>query len=707
MSEPRRSAGARPRWPSVLARGPGERFVVAAAPQPRRRRDRLDARPRPRPARGRRRTSCWRTPTPSPCPATWPSCWPTGEAIARELPADLGERVLVAVDCASAERLWETPVHEGARLVVNVDHHQDNTRFGDLNLVEPDASSTAEVVLRRPRGGRLAGHARGGRAALRGPGHRHRPLRLHATPSPGPTASRRPCIEAGAEPGRDVAPALRGAAARPPAADGPRPGARPAAGGRAHAGVGADRGRTSTRPGATTPRASSRSCAGCAGSQAAALVREAGPGGSYRVSLRAADPGVDVSAIAREEGGGGHRAAAGFSTRRAPEELLAWLERRMAARLDAQRSRWLRRRSRDPAALAGGQARRAHLARHRGRRPPAAGPGRQGRALRHPRPVRHRPAGAAGRPRDAPRARTCRRWTRPTWPRCAPGSRRPPATPRGRSRSPGARRAAAEVRGGAARVPGQPASSACRPYAAVRVDGERLYRRARRGEVVEAPEREITIHRPAPGATTWATARWTIEVRCGGRHLRAAARGRHRRAPGHAAPTAPPCGAPPWGDLSVEDAVAPDAVGPDRGPEPAGGARRTCPCASCRAAELAVVPQRPAGAGGRASDGVPVALAAEGRLVAVGPGRTARASCGRRWCWRTPAEALPLPRRPAPRRAAARGRHRHLRRRARGPPGRHPAGHRDRPRAAASRPWRSPSSRSRSPSCARSCARRC
>jgi phosphoesterase RecJ-like protein len=73
---------------------------------------------------------------------------------------------------------------------------------------------------------------------------------------------------------------------------------------------------------------------GVRGVQAAALVREAGPAGSYRVSLRASDPAVDVAQIAGEEGGGGHRAAAGFSTRRAPDDLLAWLESRIAPRLD-------------------------------------------------------------------------------------------------------------------------------------------------------------------------------------------------------------------------------------------------------------------------------------------------------------------------------------------------------------------------------------
>jgi bifunctional oligoribonuclease and PAP phosphatase NrnA len=30
--------------------------------------------------------------------------------------------------------------------VINVDHHHDNTRFGDLNLIVDDASSTAEIV---------------------------------------------------------------------------------------------------------------------------------------------------------------------------------------------------------------------------------------------------------------------------------------------------------------------------------------------------------------------------------------------------------------------------------------------------------------------------------------------------------------------------------------------------------------------------------
>jgi phosphoesterase RecJ-like protein len=67
--------------------------------------------------------------------------------VVRELPADAPERVLLAVDCANERRIGESlePV-ERARLVVDVDHHHDNSRFGDVNMIVADASSTAEMV---------------------------------------------------------------------------------------------------------------------------------------------------------------------------------------------------------------------------------------------------------------------------------------------------------------------------------------------------------------------------------------------------------------------------------------------------------------------------------------------------------------------------------------------------------------------------------
>ncbi len=65
----------------------------------------------------------------------------------RALPDDLAERVVVAVDCANERRIGpDDPAVTGARLVVNIDHHHDNTRFGGVNLIVADASSTAEIV---------------------------------------------------------------------------------------------------------------------------------------------------------------------------------------------------------------------------------------------------------------------------------------------------------------------------------------------------------------------------------------------------------------------------------------------------------------------------------------------------------------------------------------------------------------------------------
>jgi phosphoesterase RecJ-like protein len=65
----------------------------------------------------------------------------------REVPADAGQRVVIALDCASEKRLGFDPaLLEQAPLTLNVDHHHDNTRFAGINLVVPDASSTAEIV---------------------------------------------------------------------------------------------------------------------------------------------------------------------------------------------------------------------------------------------------------------------------------------------------------------------------------------------------------------------------------------------------------------------------------------------------------------------------------------------------------------------------------------------------------------------------------
>ena len=49
------------------------------------------------------------------------------------------------LDCASLMRSNGHQLPEGA-VVVNIDHHQDNPGFGDVNLVDPGAASTTEIL---------------------------------------------------------------------------------------------------------------------------------------------------------------------------------------------------------------------------------------------------------------------------------------------------------------------------------------------------------------------------------------------------------------------------------------------------------------------------------------------------------------------------------------------------------------------------------
>lgn len=66
------------------------------------------------------------------------------EGLVTEPPTDLESRVLIFLDCGNIDR---SPVGESnAQLVVNVDHHHDNTRFGAINHVDPQSSCTAEMV---------------------------------------------------------------------------------------------------------------------------------------------------------------------------------------------------------------------------------------------------------------------------------------------------------------------------------------------------------------------------------------------------------------------------------------------------------------------------------------------------------------------------------------------------------------------------------
>ncbi len=83
---------------------------------------------------------------PAPFPEEFGFLALEANGLVREPPADVDRRVLVAVDCAQASRIVETSLVERAATVVNIDHHHDNSRFGAANLVVEEASSTAEVL---------------------------------------------------------------------------------------------------------------------------------------------------------------------------------------------------------------------------------------------------------------------------------------------------------------------------------------------------------------------------------------------------------------------------------------------------------------------------------------------------------------------------------------------------------------------------------
>jgi phosphoesterase RecJ-like protein len=64
----------------------------------------------------------------------------------RRWPDDVSERVLLALDCANESRIADPEVLGRVPLSIDLDHHHDNSRFGDINLIVPDASSTGEVL---------------------------------------------------------------------------------------------------------------------------------------------------------------------------------------------------------------------------------------------------------------------------------------------------------------------------------------------------------------------------------------------------------------------------------------------------------------------------------------------------------------------------------------------------------------------------------
>ena len=251
----------------------------------------------------------------------------------RELPGDLEQRVLLALDCANEQRIGpERAIVERAAVVLNVDHHHDNSRFGDVNLVVDDASSTAEIVrdilslLDVPLTPDVAEALY---VALVTDTGRFQ----YSNTTPKALRLAADLVEAGADVHgifRLVYETVQFAKLKLLARALDR--AAVYEGGRLvvsyllkndFAEVGAE------EPYSEGIIDYLRSVEG---SEMVALIREPprADGPARRISLRSSRDEVDVSAIARAAGGGGHRQAAGFSSDLEIDEIIAFLRRQLA-----------------------------------------------------------------------------------------------------------------------------------------------------------------------------------------------------------------------------------------------------------------------------------------------------------------------------------------------------------------------------------------
>jgi bifunctional oligoribonuclease and PAP phosphatase NrnA len=69
------------------------------------------------------------------------------DEVFHEPPADIADRVVIFLDCGNIDRMPVDFLKNGDNKVINIDHHHDNTRFGAINLVDVGASCTAEIVF--------------------------------------------------------------------------------------------------------------------------------------------------------------------------------------------------------------------------------------------------------------------------------------------------------------------------------------------------------------------------------------------------------------------------------------------------------------------------------------------------------------------------------------------------------------------------------
>jgi len=55
--------------------------------------------------------------------------------------------VLMILDCSNIKRLGWDECESAAKTIINIDHHRDNKNFGALNIVDPTAAATGEIIF--------------------------------------------------------------------------------------------------------------------------------------------------------------------------------------------------------------------------------------------------------------------------------------------------------------------------------------------------------------------------------------------------------------------------------------------------------------------------------------------------------------------------------------------------------------------------------
>ncbi len=69
------------------------------------------------------------------------------DLIEQEVDLDIKWAGVLVLDCADEKRLGSVAKNlSSVRPWINIDHHETNTEFGDINLIEPKGSSTGELV---------------------------------------------------------------------------------------------------------------------------------------------------------------------------------------------------------------------------------------------------------------------------------------------------------------------------------------------------------------------------------------------------------------------------------------------------------------------------------------------------------------------------------------------------------------------------------